>query len=59
MGNKELIHQDCISCGQCAELCPVNCIDFETSRGGYSRSVKNLDECLLCGECLRDCPAVG
>ncbi len=51
-----LIKQDeCIGCGQCFFICPVEAIyssDQKTSKGQEIRAV-DLDRCVECGTCLR------
>ncbi len=45
------ISDDCISCGVCAENCPVNAI-----AEGDGKYVINPDLCIDCGACAGDCP---
>ena len=45
------ISADCISCGACAENCPVSAI-----AEGEGQYVINADECISCGACAEDCP---
>jgi len=45
------ISDDCISCGACAEQCPVNAI----SDGG-SKYVIDPETCVSCGACAGVCP---
>ena len=40
------ITDDCISCGACADACPVSCISE-----GDDKFVINADECISCGKC--------
>lgn len=45
------IHAEkCISCTQCREVCPTNCISDTTPR------VLDASHCLHCGNCFRACP---
>lgn len=41
----------CVSCGRCAQVCPMD-VDVTDN----SRSRKNATECILCMECARACP---
>lgn len=45
------INDECISCGACADECPVSCIS--EADGKY---VINEDECIECGACAGACP---
>ena len=41
----------CVSCGSCAEVCPVGAIT-----AGDTSYVINADECIDCGACEGTCP---
>jgi ferredoxin len=45
------INDECISCGNCVDECPVNCISE-----GDSKYVINEDDCISCGSCAGVCP---
>ena len=45
------ISDECISCGACAEQCPVNAI----SEGDGKYEI-NAYECIECGACADTCP---
>lgn len=46
-----IINDNCVSCGACANECPVECISE-----GDERYVINADECVECGACASVCP---
>ena len=41
----------CVSCGACAEACPVEAISQ-----GDSQYVIDADTCVDCGSCAANCP---
>lgn len=45
------INNDCISCGACAEECPVKCI-----KEGADKYVIDKEQCINCGTCAGVCP---
>ncbi|MBQ7164816.1 MAG: 4Fe-4S binding protein [Clostridia bacterium] len=45
------IGSDCISCGTCAEQCPVSAITQGDTQYNISK-----DECIGCGSCAEACP---
>ena len=51
-----IIKDSCMSCGECAELCPTGAI-MPTALYAYSQYYINPDICIACGKCLEvDCP---
>ncbi len=42
----------CVSCGSCAEQCPVEAISE-----GDGKYVIDADACVSCGSCAEQCPA--
>lgn len=45
------INDSCISCGACADACPVSAISE-----GDGKYVIDADACLECGACADTCP---
>jgi ferredoxin len=51
--------EDCMSCGQCLELCPNEAIEVISGKGkSYGKSSVNHDKCTDCGTCVAEleCP---
>jgi ferredoxin len=46
------ITDDCVSCGTCADECPVDAISE-----GDNKYVIDADACTDCGSCAEVCPA--
>lgn len=53
------IHGECIVCGMCAEMCPVQAISGQDDPDSIDRYRYVIDEdaCVECGECAEICPA--
>jgi len=47
-----VINADCVSCGTCAENCPVSAISQ-----GETQYIIDADVCVDCGACAANCPA--
>ena len=45
--------RDCVACGCCVKVCPMNAIQIY--RGLYSQV--DDDKCVGCGRCAKECPA--
>jgi ferredoxin len=50
------ITDNCISCGQCAENCPVEAISEIPVTHGYAQYKIDPEKCINCGECAFNCP---
>ena len=46
-----VISDACVSCGSCAEVCPMSAISE-----GDSQYVIDADTCVSCGACAEACP---
>ena len=61
--NEEKIEsKNCISCGKCVEVCPMNLIPFDFSKyyekGRYVKMLNaNIFNCIECGACEYICPS--
>ncbi len=49
---------DCMGCGACACVCPVDAISLQADEFGYYRSNISYDKCIDCGKCSSVCPAL-
>ena len=45
--------RDCVACGCCVKVCPMNAITVY--RGLYAQV--DEDKCVGCGRCAKECPA--
>lgn len=46
-----VITDECVSCGTCADVCPVEAISE-----GDGKYVIDSDVCAECGTCVAECP---
>jgi len=54
----KIMQAQCISCGQCAEICPSDAISVDLNnlgRIGYKNFIVDKKKCTGCGACF-DCP---
>jgi NAD-dependent dihydropyrimidine dehydrogenase PreA subunit len=51
---KIMINDNCIACGACAMVCPINptVMYLENDK----TTIKHPDKCIQCGECANACP---
>ena len=62
LSTEEIDRKNCISCGYCVEVCPMNLMPFEFAdcyeKGKYEQMVKaNIQNCIECGACEFVCPS--
>ncbi|KXB07450.1 hypothetical protein AKJ51_01355 [candidate division MSBL1 archaeon SCGC-AAA382A20] len=48
----EIDRDNCINCGKCVEICPVNVFEMEEEEP----VIKHAGDCTLCGVCADQCP---
>lgn len=48
---------DCVSCGACENVCPVNAIQLEY-KDGFLKPLIDAGTCVKCGACSRACPVL-
>ncbi len=53
-GSTIIDQSKCIGCGNCASVCPVNCLQIKEERVDLSRE-EDVD-CVNCGQCITHCP---
>ncbi|MFZ7101606.1 MAG: 4Fe-4S dicluster domain-containing protein [Peptococcaceae bacterium] len=46
------VSNDCIGCGICIDLCPLNCLQM----GEDNKPFLQYEECWYCGCCEIECP---
>ena len=50
---RETALEECVGCGACADICPVNAVAMDDN----DRPQVDLDWCIGCGVCMVSCPA--
>jgi len=51
--NAFVAQEDCVACGCCVKVCPLDAIQVVK---GIMAQV-NMDKCVGCGKCAKECPA--
>jgi NAD-dependent dihydropyrimidine dehydrogenase PreA subunit len=46
------VSPECIGCGICAEICPMDCLEMDDKNKPYLAR----EECWYCGACEKECP---
>ena len=44
------VNKDCVKCGKCAKICPVNAISFDNP------TCTDKSKCITCMRCISECP---
>lgn len=51
---KAQVSQDeCVACGCCVKVCPLNAISIHKG----IKAVVDINKCVGCGKCAKECPA--
>lgn len=48
----------CCGCGNCALICPKNCISMLYDKEGFIYPLVNKENCISCGRCEMTCPVI-
>lgn len=55
--NESIDMKNCMGCGACFNICPVNAIDLIPDEYGYYKAKLDIEKCINCGKCSSVCPA--
>lgn len=50
--------KECIGCGACSSVCPVDALKMVMGQYGYYQPQIDADKCIDCGKCKNACPAI-
>ena len=50
--------EKCTGCKMCADVCPVDAIEYKTDEQGFWYPDVNYDKCIQCNKCLKVCPSL-
>ena len=56
--NVSCIGKKCTGCKMCADICPVDAINFEINNEGFWYPVINEKKCINCNKCVVVCPSL-
>ena len=51
----QINEENCVKCGRCAQICPVDALKLVKDEDGKRRLDFNAEICLGCGVCTRGC----
>jgi hydrogenase-4 component H len=52
-GKPEFDEEECVGCGACSEVCPVQCIEVVDDQ--RRKLTLRYDDCIFCGQCQANC----
>lgn len=52
------VKKECMGCGACASVCPVDALKMVMGQYGYYQPQIDADKCIDCGKCKKVCPAI-
>lgn len=53
---RQIAYEECVGCGSCMNVCPVDCISMQYDEEGFLFPRINIETCIECGKCLKACP---